>query len=148
MKTKMKKCIVCGASFKPYVTKQQYCSARCRIRARTLAPKSKASKEGSLNNYISYCKIYGNIPYAEYQTKVLRKCGVQLMDECLNWIKCRRTDCMYHAPPSSNNGCDYCWIKDELRGCPLGDKCTKYVFATKEKQDKARRKVAYNKDWW
>lgn len=70
------------------------------------------------------------------------------MPDYTNTIKCHRADCMYHAPPSSQNGCDYFWIEDELRGCPLGDKCTKYIFATKEKQDDARKKIAYNKDWW
>ena len=72
---KMKKCIVCGVSFKPYVSKQKYCCSECRERSYSCAPKRNNSV-GSLSNYISYCKMHGHIPYAEYQTKVLRKYGV------------------------------------------------------------------------
>lgn len=74
MKTdKTKKCLICGAKFKPYVTKQKYCSNKCRYQARTY---KEVKPNGSLSNYISYCKMFGCIPYAEYQTKVLRKYGI------------------------------------------------------------------------
>ncbi len=74
MKAKMKKCIVCGANFKPYMSKQKYCSSECRERSRTCVKKNKSI--GSLSNYTAYCGEHGYISYAEYQTKVLRKYGV------------------------------------------------------------------------
>lgn len=75
MEKKMKKCIVCGASFKPYTSKQQCCSNECRSHSYTQNFKKKKPTE-NLSNYISYCRMFGYIPYAEYQTKVLRKYGV------------------------------------------------------------------------
>lgn len=75
MDKKMKKCIACGASFKPYISKQQYCSSECRERSYTRS-KKKSQVTGNLNSYISHCRMYGYIPYAEYQTKVLRRYGV------------------------------------------------------------------------
>lgn len=75
MKLKIKKCIVCGAKFTPYTNSQKYCSSKCRERSRTCV-KKKNKSVGNLSNYTAYCREHGCIPYAEYQTKVLRKCGV------------------------------------------------------------------------
>ena len=78
MDMKMKKCIACGASFKPYISKQQYCSSECREQSYARARQSKREQKSAtnLNNYICYCRMFGYIPYAEYQTEVLRKYGV------------------------------------------------------------------------
>ena len=75
MEKKIRKCIVCDANFKPYTLKQQCCSNECRSHSYTQSFKKKKVSE-NLSNYTSYCRKFGYIPYAEYQTKVLRKYGV------------------------------------------------------------------------
>lgn len=73
MNKNRKKCVVCGTKFVPYINSQKYCSDKCRVKGRS----RKAEKQNKgLDDYISYCKTFGHISYAEYQTKVLRKCGV------------------------------------------------------------------------
>lgn len=38
----------------------------------------------------------------------------------MKYKKCSRLSCLYHASPNQPNGCDYCLLTGQLRGCPAG----------------------------
>ncbi len=46
---------------------------------------------------------------------------------------CKRKDCLYSPPPTHKNGCDYAYLTDRLRNCPV-EGCTRYRHANKQKQ--------------
>ncbi len=43
---------------------------------------------------------------------------------------CRRYDCLFHPPTQAKNGCDYCVITGNMRGCDPGKECNKYLKAS------------------
>ena len=41
------------------------------------------------------------------------------------FIKCKRP-CKYRGSNREVNGCDYLYLTGKLRGCPVGEKCTRF----------------------
>lgn len=54
---------------------------------------------------------------------------------------CKRTDCLYYSPKVDYNGCDYCFLTGNLRGCQRGEECTKYRYATEQQRLQYRTEV-------
>lgn len=50
---------------------------------------------------------------------------------------CKQFDCLFHPAANAKNGCDYCIITGELRGCPAGKNCKRYLKVS----EKAKRKL-------
>lgn len=44
--------------------------------------------------------------------------------------QCKRNGCLYHTSPNQLNGCDYCLLTGQPRGCPAGTACDKYKRAS------------------
>lgn len=40
--------------------------------------------------------------------------------------QCERKSCLYHPPDCEANGCDYCLLTGQPRGCPASTVCDKY----------------------
>ena len=50
---------------------------------------------------------------------------------------CKRKDCLYSPPPTHKNGCDYAYLTDRLRNCPV-EGCTRYRHATEAERRRYR----------
>lgn len=50
---------------------------------------------------------------------------------------CKRKDCLYIPPPTRKNGCDYAYLTDRLRNCPI-ESCTRYRHATEAERRRYR----------
>ena len=50
---------------------------------------------------------------------------------------CKRKDCLYIPPPTHKNGCDYAYLTDRLRNCPI-ESCTRYRHATESERQRYR----------
>lgn len=53
---------------------------------------------------------------------------------------CKRKDCLYIPPPTHKNGCDYAYLTDNLRNCPV-EGCTRYRHSTQQQRLKYRTEI-------
>lgn len=60
-----------------------------------------------------------------------------MRDIYINLSSCKRFDCKYHAPLSSMNGCDYCFLTNLARKSDIKI-CNKYSPCTPDEKQKYR----------
>ena len=56
----------------------------------------------------------------------------------MKYKKCSRLSRLYHASPNQPNGCDYCLLTGQLRGCPAGTACDKYKRVSSKRKQATR----------
>ena len=61
-----------------------------------------------------------------------------------NLSSCKKKDCKYHAREYAMNGCDYCFLTNNLRNSPIKN-CNKYTPRDeKEKQTYRKNQLEFN----
>ena len=83
-----------------------------------------------------YCNAFCKQEYAKrYHRENKPKAGQSTQH-------CKKHDCLYSPPERIFNGCDYCYLTGEKRGCDIKN-CTRYVKATQKERDKLRHKILW-----
>lgn len=145
-KTIIKICEHCGKRFETSSVLRKYCSAKCqdthnnmaRIRVCSVCNKQ-FSPKSSLTKYCS--KDCAN-KAKKQKAKLINKKRRQTAEVKFHKKTCGRTSCLYHPRIEADNGCDYCYLTGNKRGCPAGKECTRYEKVTKsEKQAKRERSI-------
>ena len=141
----IKQCPVCNKTFE--VSQRQktriYCSSEC---------KRKSSENTSTeHSQKKQCKLCGkefiasnkNQMYCSVSCKsknaVLKNNGVK-KKKGMQQQHCKKHNCLYSPSNWDENGCDYCYLTGEARGCDIKN-CTRYVKATQKERDRLRHKV-------
>lgn len=50
---------------------------------------------------------------------------------------CKQNDCLYHSIEGDENGCDFCYLTGETRGCSILE-CTRYITSTVQERRRFR----------
>ena len=144
-KTMIKPCVHCGKPFETSSVLRKYCSAKCqdvhnnmtRIRVCPVCNKEFSSK----SSLTKYCSKDCAKKAKNQNSKLINKKRRQAEEVRFYKKKCGRTSCLYHPRIEANNGCDYCYLTGNKRGCPTGKECTRYEKVTKSERQAKRERL-------
>lgn len=125
-----KTCAHCGKEFvidTPLKNAKKYCSRECVAEVIRIRNREKYNKRKKSQHQVN----------AETKPAEERK-------------YCKRYDCLYHPYQSADNNCDYTLITGEPRGCPGGERCTRYKHATPAERKVRQLKTidSIHKGWY
>lgn len=148
-KSIIKQCPVCGKTFETSIkaSTKVYCSIECNKIKKRLEQYNRdcIEKECPIckKKFMTYstrkicCSKQCNKEYVKIRQKnrpdKKRFASIQ---------HCKKRDCLYSPPDCDINGCDYCYLTGNVRGCDA-ENCTRYVKSTQKERDKFRNKILW-----
>lgn len=138
----IKQCPVCGKTFE--VSQKQktkiYCSTECKMKNSNTGHSQKRQCKSCGKEFFTSNK---NKMYCSTECKnknaMLKNNGVK-KKKGMQQQHCKKHNCLYSPPNWDENGCDYCYLTGEARGCDIKN-CTRYVKATQKERDILRNKL-------